>query len=62
MVIPIGYTIALREAAKKIHGSIVAQHIFTGGRLGSWWSVVGISLLFLVGILTVLFVGCSLFT
>jgi len=62
MVIPLGYTIALREAAKQIHGSTVTQHLSTGGRLGSWWSVVGISLFFLVGIFAVLFAGYSLFT
>ncbi len=54
-VIPIGYTLGLREAAKRIHGSTVIQHISTGGRLGSWWSVVGVSLLFLVGALAVWF-------
>jgi hypothetical protein len=31
-------------------GKIVAAHVAAGGKLGSWWSVVGISLLFALGI------------
>lgn len=57
-VIPIGYTLGLREAAKRIHGGTVAQHISAGGRLGSWWSVAGVSLLFMVGVLAVWFGVC----
>jgi len=53
--IPIGYTFGLLQAAKHTHGSIVAQHLSAGGRLGSWWAVVGISLLFLVIVLAILF-------
>ena len=55
LVIPIGYTAGLLQAAKYIHGSTVTQHIAAGGRLGSWWTVVGISLLFLVVVVAVLF-------
>jgi len=53
--IPIDYTFGLFQAAKQTHGSIVAQHLSAGGRLGSWWAVVGISLLFLAIVLAVLF-------
>ena len=57
--IPIGYTMGLYQAAKQIHGSTVAQHLAADGRLGSWWAVVGNSLLFLVGVLAV-FLGVVL--
>jgi hypothetical protein len=54
-VIPIGYTVGLLQVAKQTHGVAVADHLSAGGRLGSWWAVVGISLLFLVVILGVIF-------
>jgi hypothetical protein len=60
-VIPLGYSIALREVAKQTQGDAVTQHISTGGRLGSWWVVVGISLLFFAGMFGVLFAGYCLF-
>ena len=53
--IPIGYTFGLLQAAKHTYGSVIAQHLSAGGRLGSWWAVVGISLLFLIVVLAVLF-------
>ena len=34
-------------------GKIISAHISAGGKLGSWWSVVGISLLFALGIFAV---------
>jgi hypothetical protein len=49
-IIPIAYSIAFREVAKRIHGEAVARHASAGGRLASWWFVVGISLLFLIGV------------
>jgi hypothetical protein len=55
-IIPIAYSIAFREIAKRIHGEVVAQHISAGGRLVSWWFVVGISLLFLIGVFGLLVV------
>ena len=53
--IPIGYTIGLRQAAKQIHGRIVARHLSSGGRLGSWWAVVGNSLVFFVFVVVLAF-------
>ena len=62
LVIPLGYSLGIREAAKRIQGAAVTQHVSAGGRLGSWWLVVGISLLFLIGVLALLLVGYCLFT
>ena len=53
-IIPLAYSLALREVAKRIQGDAVVQHVSAGGRLASWWLVVGISLLFLVGVLGLL--------
>ena len=50
IIIPLAYSLAFQEVAKRIQGDAVAQHISTGGRLASWWLVVGISLLFLIGV------------
>jgi hypothetical protein len=55
-IIPIAYSIAFREVAKRIHGEALAQHVSAGGRLASWWFVVGISLLFLIGVFGLLLV------
>ena len=52
-IIPLAYSLALREVAKRIQGDAVAHHISAGGRLASWWFVVGISILFLVGVCVV---------
>ncbi len=61
-IIPIAYSIAFREVAKRVHAEAVANHISVGGRLASWWVVVGISLLFLIGVFVLLFVILHLFT
>jgi hypothetical protein len=53
--IPIGYTVGLHQAAKQIHGNTVTQHLLVGGRLGSWWVVVGISFVCLLIALAVIF-------
>jgi hypothetical protein len=55
-IIPLAYSLALREVAKRIQGDAVAQHISAGGRLASWWLVIGISLLFLIGVFGLLMV------
>lgn len=36
------------QTAEKAHGKAVAQHITEGGQFGSWWVLIGISLLFLI--------------
>jgi hypothetical protein len=49
--IAVGYTIGFLMAARGAFESIIHQHLAKGGRLGSWWAVVGISVLCLLGIL-----------
>lgn len=55
-IIPIAYSFALREVARRIHGEVVAQHVSAGGSLVSWWVCIGISLLFLIGVFGLLIV------
>jgi hypothetical protein len=56
VIIPLAYSLAFEEVAKRIQGDAVAQHISAGGRLASWWLVVGISLLFVIGVFGLLMV------
>lgn len=49
-IVPIAYSAAFYGIAKQIHGDAVAQHLSAGGGLASWWFVIGISLLFLIGV------------
>ncbi|HWC60090.1 MAG TPA: hypothetical protein VHC44_10395 [Verrucomicrobiae bacterium] len=60
-VIPIAYSIAFREVAKRIHGDIVRQHISAGGRLVSWWYVIGISFIFFIVVAVLLLVMLATF-
>jgi hypothetical protein len=53
--LPLGYTFGLYQFAKRMQGETVAEHVATGGRLGSWWKVVGVSLVFLVLIVIAIF-------
>ena len=55
-IILLAYSIAFREVAQLIQGGAMARHISSGGRLASWWYVVGISLLFLIGVIGLLLV------
>ena len=48
-IIPIAYSLAFYGVARWVHGDAVTQHVSAGGRLASWWVVIGISLLFLIG-------------
>ena len=47
-IIPLVYSVAFQGIAERIHGDIVTRHISAGGRLVSWWYVIGISFLFLI--------------
>jgi hypothetical protein len=42
MTIAIGCIIGLYQTARQVHGRAVSEHLAAGGRLGSWWRVVGI--------------------
>ena len=53
--LPLGYTFGLYHVAKQLQGTTVAEHIATGGRLGSWWNVVGVSLVCLVLLVVAIF-------
>ena len=44
----IGYVAGFYAAAKSLYGSLLKEHRTAGGQVGSWWKVVGVSLLFLV--------------
>ena len=57
IIIPLAYSLAFQELTKRIQGDAVTQHISAGGRLASWWFVVGISLLFLIGVFGLLVVA-----
>jgi hypothetical protein len=40
-IIPVAYTVALRELARKAQGDAISSHRAAGGAVGSWWAVVG---------------------
>lgn len=54
LALPIGYTVGFLNAAKRIHGSAIAEHLAVGGRLDSWWAVVGVGVLCLVIVVAVI--------
>ena len=51
----IGYTAGFYTVAKQLYGVIVASHRAAGGVLGSWWTVVGLALLFTIVIMVAIF-------
>jgi hypothetical protein len=55
-IIPIAYSFTFREIAMRIQGDAVAHHISAGGRLASWWLVIGVSLLFFISFFGLLLV------
>jgi hypothetical protein len=58
-IIPLVYSVAFQGIAERVHGDVVTQHISAGGRLVSWWYVIGISFLFLI-VVVVLLLGILL--
>jgi len=54
LIIPIAYSLTFYGVASRIHGDAVTQHIAAGGRLVSWWFVIGISSLFVICIFALL--------
>jgi hypothetical protein len=65
VLLPLIYSVALYQYALHRFGAAYRQHLTAGGRTGSWWSVLGVSLLavlILVGILFALvFAAPSMF-
>jgi hypothetical protein len=57
VVISISCYFAARAYAEKQFRKTVAEHLAAGGRRGSWWVVVGVSLLFAIAILAIAFAG-----
>ncbi len=55
MVLPIGYTMGMREAVKQLHGKEYESHVASGGAKGSAWKAVGIGVGCLCAIMAVLF-------
>ena len=47
-IIPVAYTVALRELARKAQGDAIAAHRSARGPVGSWWAVVGLGVAGLV--------------
>ena len=41
-VLPVAYTVPLREAAKHAQGEAITTHRAASGALGSWWAVVAL--------------------
>ena len=44
----IGYVVAFYNSAKQLQATAIGTHREAGGMLGSWWVVIGISLVFLL--------------
>ena len=55
MVLPVAYSIGMRQLVSYLQGDAIAKHIARGGKKGSWWATVGLSLGVLVVIVAVVF-------
>jgi hypothetical protein len=44
-ILPIAYSLGIRYAAEPYFKEPIREHVASGGKLGSWWKVVGLSLL-----------------
>lgn len=53
----IGYVVALYNTQKMFNGARLAAHEAAGGRRGSWWSVIGWSLLAFTIVATLAIIG-----
>jgi hypothetical protein len=45
IILPVAYSFGMRMVAERLQGSLLAGHTDADGQFGSWWTVVGISLL-----------------
>jgi hypothetical protein len=57
-LIPLTYSILLRLYAQHLFGGAFDKHVQSGGRRGSYWTVVGLSLAYLLAIAVAL-VACA---
>ena len=55
VLVPLAYSIAINQYALFLFKAPYVAHLIAGGRTGSWWRVIGVSLLVLLTILGVLF-------
>jgi hypothetical protein len=53
-VLPIAYSAGVYAAAKPFFNETVRLHLASGGKLGSWWRIVGVSLLVSLALVLVL--------
>ena len=61
-VLPVAYSVGVRLIADRVFAACLKDHESRGGRRGSWWRVVGVSFLFALGVLAVVWgVGFALF-
>ena len=60
-IIPVAYTVAIRELARRAQGDAISSHRAAGGAVGSWWAVVGFGVAGLVLFLAVIIVIAFLF-
>jgi hypothetical protein len=61
IVLPVAYSLAMRGLAQSLQGSSLDEHIRNGGRVGSWWIVVGISVLCIAIMFGLVFAALLLF-
>ena len=61
IVWPLAYSIGIYYFAQARFGSTVERHLAEGGKRGSWWRLVGISLLFMLGVVALALVALLLF-
>jgi hypothetical protein len=61
IVLPIAYTLGLRGLADILQGALLDEHARNGGRIGSWWVVIGISVLGIAILVVLVFFLALLF-
>jgi hypothetical protein len=61
VVLPIAYTLGLRGLADILQGALLDEHVRNGGRVGSWWVVIGVSVLGIVVLVGLAFAFALLF-
>jgi hypothetical protein len=62
MVLPVAYSIGMRQLVSYLQGDAIAKHLASGGKKGSWWVTVGLSLAMLVVIVVIVFAVILLYS